>query len=110
MSSSSTALRRRVTHLESRAAQEAAFPEVPPLPLRDPADVVGLLAEQAEAVRRDPHADPLDPARTLTLIGGMALRAMDAAEGRARLEALERALKARADQQRAAEKAKRQRR
>ncbi len=106
----STALRRRVVSLEARAAQEAAFPKVPPLALRDPADVVGLLAEQAEAVRRDPFAGPLDRARTLTLIGGMALRAMDAAAGRARLEALERALKARADQQRAAEKAKRQRR
>ncbi len=106
----STALRRRVTHLEARAAAEAAFPTVPARPLQNPADVVGLLAEQAEAVRRDPHADPLDRARTLAVIGGMALRAMDAAEGRARMEALERALKARADQQRAAEKAKRQRR
>ena len=106
----STALRRRIVSLEARAAQEAAFPAVPPRPLRAPADVVGLLAEQADAVRNDPHADPLDRARTLAVIGGMALRAMDAAEGRARVEALERALKARADQQRAAEKAKRQRR
>ena len=105
----STALRRRVTHLEVRAAQEAAFPRVLARPLRAPADVVGLLGEQAEAVRNDPFADPLDRARTLALIGGLVLRAMDAADGRARLEALERALKARADQQRAAEKAKRQR-
>ena len=106
----STALRRRVVSLEVRAAAEAAFPRVPAMPLRAPADVVGLLAEQAEVVRNDPFADPLDRARTLAVIGGMALRAMDAAEGRARLEALERALKARADQQRAAEKAKKQRR
>ncbi len=108
--SASTALRRRVTHLEVRAAQEAAFPMVPARPLQNPADVVGLLAEQAEAVRQDPHADPLDRARTLAVIGGLALRAMDAAAGQARLEALERALKARADQQRAAEKAKRHQR
>ena len=108
--STSTALRRRVTHLEDSAAQEAAFPTVPARPLQAPADVVGLLSEQAETVRRDPHADPLDRARTRALIGGLALRAMDAADGRARLEALERALKARADQQRAADKAKRQRR
>ena len=106
----STALRRRVVSLEVRAAAEAAFPKVPRLALRGPADVVGLLAEQADAVRNDPHADPMDRARTLTSIGGMALRAMDAAEGRARLEALERALKVRAEQQRAAEKAKKQRR
>ena len=103
-----TALRRRVASLEVRAAAEAAFPMVAPRPLQDPADVVGLLAEQAEAVRQAPHADPLDRARTLAVIGGLALRAMDAAAGRARLEALERALKARADQQRAAEKLKRQ--
>ena len=106
----STALRRRIVSLEVRAAQVATFRPVPSLPLRDPADVVGLLAEQAEAVRQDPHADPLDRARTLAVIGGLALRAMDAAAGRARVEALERALKARADQQRAAEKAKKQRR
>ena len=106
----STALRRRVVSLEVRAAREAAFPRVAPRPLQDPADVVGLLAEQAEAVRNDPFADPLDRARTLALIGGLALRAMDAADGRARLEAMERALKARADQQRAAERAKRQQR
>ncbi len=105
---SMTALGGRVTRLEARAAAEAAFPAVPPLPLKVPGDVVGLLAEQADAVRRDPHADPLDRARTLALLGGMALRAMDAADGRARLEALERALKARAEQQRAADKAKRQ--
>ena len=106
----STALRRRVVSLEARAAHEAGLPAVPPRPLQDPADVVGLLAEQAEAVRQAPHADPPDRARTLAVIGGMALRAMDAAAGRARLDALERALKARADQQRAAERAKRQRR
>ncbi len=105
---SSTALRRRVGHLERHVAREAGFPAVPPLPLKVPSDVVGLLAEQADAVRRDPHANPLDRARTLALLGGMALRAMDAADGRARLEALERALKARAEQQRAADKAKRQ--
>ncbi|MDB5297927.1 MAG: hypothetical protein JWO31_3910 [Phycisphaerales bacterium] len=94
-------LARRITQLERRTAAEAAFPPVPPLPLRDPADVVDLLAEQAEAVRQDPHAGSLDRARTLAVVASLALRAMDAATGRARVEALERALKARADQQRA---------
>jgi hypothetical protein len=94
-------LKRRVRQLEHRAAAEAAFAPPPPLPLRDPADVVDLLAEQAEAVRRDPHADPLDRARTLGFVAALALRAMEAAEGRARLEALERALKLRTDERRA---------
>jgi hypothetical protein len=96
-----TALKRRVASLEVRAAAEDAFVTPAPLPLRHPADVVDLLAEQAEAVRRDPHADPLDRARTLGFVGVLALRAMEAAEGRARLEALERALKLRTDERRA---------
>ena len=103
-------LARRIAQLERRSAAEASFPPVAPLPLRDPADVVDLLAEQAEAVRQDPHAGPLDRARTLAVVAGLALRAMDAATGRARVEALERALKARADQQRAADRLKKQRR
>jgi hypothetical protein len=94
-------LKRRVRLLEHRATVEAAFAAPAPLPLRSPADVVDLLAEQAEAVRRDPHTDPLDRARTLGFVAALALRAMEAAEGRARLEALERALKLRTDQHRA---------
>ena len=101
-------LLRRIEKLEARAAAEAANPSVPALPLREPADVVLLLAEQAEAVRRDPHASPAERAKALSLVAALALRAMDAAGGRARVEALERALKARADQQRAAERRKRQ--
>jgi hypothetical protein len=95
-----TTLKRRVASLELRAAAEDGFVPPAPLPLRDPADVVDLLAERAEAVRRDPHADSLDRARTLGFVGALALRAMDAAEGRARLEALERALKLRTDERR----------
>ena len=97
-------LNRRVASLEALAAAEDAFAAPPPRPLACPADVVDLLAEQAEAVRRDPHADPLDRARTLGFVGALALRAMEAAEGRARLEALERALKLRTDQHKAESK------
>ena len=100
-------LNRRVASLEARAAAADAYDAPPPRPLACPADVVDLLAEQAEAVRNDPYADPLDRARTLTLLSGLALRAMDAAGGAARVEALERALKVRADQQREAERRKR---
>ena len=97
-------LKQRVASLEARASAEDAYPTPPPRPLGCPADVVELLAEQAEAVRRDPHADPLDRARTLGFVGALALRAMDAAEGRARLEALERALKLRTDERKAESK------
>lgn len=94
-------LKRRIDHLEVRAASAAARPPHTPMPLARPADVVALLAEQADAVRADPAADPLDRARTLGFVAAQALKAMDAAEGRARLESLERALKLRADHQRA---------
>src|SRR5688500_5204112 len=101
-------LKRRINLLEVRALV-AAPPSLPPRPpLRQPKDVVELLAEQVEAVRQDPTAEPLDRARTLALVGALALRAMEAADGRARVESLERALKARAEQQRAAEKQKRE--
>ena len=98
---------RHYDQLERRAAAEAACPVVAPLPLRQPADVVALLAEQAEAVRRDPHVPPAERAKVLTAVAGLALRAMDAAGGAARVEALERALKLRAEQQREAERRKR---
>ncbi|HEX8913563.1 MAG TPA: hypothetical protein VF796_14485 [Humisphaera sp.] len=102
-------LAKRIDQLERRAAAEAVCPAVPPLPLRQPADVVALLAEQAEAVRRDPRVPPAERAKVLALVAGLALRAMDAAGGAARVEALERALKVRADQQRAAERRQGQR-
>ena len=51
--------------------------------------------------------NPPDAAVLEVTFGGLALRAMDAAGGAARVEALERALKVRADQHREAERRKR---
>lgn len=100
-------MHKRVRDLETQAARRATA--LPPRPLlQAPVDVVSLLAEQAEAVRQVADADPLDRARTLSVIAGLALRAMEAAHGAARVEALERALKAREAQEREAERAKRQ--
>jgi hypothetical protein len=107
--SGSNSLRRRITLLEVRAPQ-AALSRLPPRPLDRPQDVVELLAEQAEAVRQDVFADPLDRARTLALVAGLALRAMEAAGTRARLEAVERVLKLRRQEQRADATAAKQRR
>ena len=88
---------RRVQDLEERAAALRRL--APPLPLDAPADVLGLIEEQVNAVRADPYADPAERARTLGLLAGLSLRAMDSRDVTARLEAVERVLKLRKDEQ-----------
>ena len=91
-------LSRRVKHLEQRADQIVHVQAVPvphAVELDTPADVLQLLAEQANAVRAQAWADPLEKARTLGLLTGLALRAMEARDLDARLEAVERVLKLR---------------
>jgi hypothetical protein len=84
-----------------------AVPVPPRVALDSPADVLAVLAEQANAVRADAEADPLEKARTLGLLAGLALRAMEARDLDARLEAVERVLKLRQADERALEKARR---
>jgi hypothetical protein len=57
--------------------------------------VLAVLAEQINAVRADALADPTEKARTLGFLAGVALRAMEAKDLDARLEAVERVLKLR---------------
>jgi len=59
------------------------------------ADVIDLLAEQVEAVRGDAEAGTLEKARTVGYLAGIALRAIEAGNLAARLEALEAVLKQR---------------
>jgi hypothetical protein len=68
-----------------------------PAVLDSPADVLALLEEQVNQVRADPLADPTERARTLGMLAGLALRAMDSRDLAARLEAVERVLKLRKD-------------
>jgi hypothetical protein len=68
-----------------------------PVPLDHPADVLALLAEQVNMVRADVLADPTERARTLGFLASLALRAMEARDITARLEAVERVLKLRKD-------------
>ena len=91
---------RRIQNLEQRSADSLMrITPVLPVPLDQPADVLAVLAEQANAVRADPFADPAEKARTLGLLAGVALRAMEARDVVARLEAVERVLKLRKDTQ-----------
>ena len=96
---------RRVLNLEARSADPLLAVLVRPVPLDQPADVLAVLAEQVNAVRADPFADPVEKARTLGLLSSIALRAMESRDIAARLEAVERVLKLRKDSQKASLKA-----
>jgi hypothetical protein len=63
--------------------------------LRVAADVVALLEEQVGAVRADTQVGTLERARCIGYLAGVALRAIEAGDLAARLEALESVLKAR---------------
>ena len=91
---------RRVQSLEERAGGRLMrLVPAGPVPLDSPADVLAVIAEQVNAVRADSGADPVEKARTLGLLAGIALRAIESRDVVARLEAVERVLKLRADRQ-----------
>jgi hypothetical protein len=68
-----------------------------PLPfrLKKAADVLALLEEQVGAVRGDGSLTTVERARTVGYLAGIALRAIDAGDLAARLEAVESVLKGR---------------
>jgi hypothetical protein len=103
-------LPRRVERIEARAGEllrVRAVRAAKPIALDMPADVLALIAEQVNAVRADRDADPLDQARTLGFLATVALRTMEARDLSARLEAVERVLKLRRDQERETQKQQR---
>src|SRR5204862_3786292 len=63
--------------------------------LKTAADVVAVLEEQVAAVRDDERAGTLEKARCIASVSNVALRAIEAGEIAARVDAIERALKAR---------------
>jgi hypothetical protein len=78
-------------------------PLVPPeVRLQTARDVLDLFARQVDAVQADPDADVMDRARTVGFLASIALRAIEAGDQAARIEALERALKLRAEDQKKA--------
>ena len=90
---------RRVQSLEQRMVAMKTVMATPTT-LDSPADVLALLEEQVNQVRADPLTDPTERARTLGMLAGLALRAMDSRDVAARLEAVERVLKLRRDTER----------
>ncbi len=85
---------RRVQTLEQRMVAMRTVMATPSV-LDSPADVLSLLEEQVNAVRADPTTELSERARTLGMLAGLALRAMDSRDLQARLEAVERVLKLR---------------
>ena len=80
-------------------AGEYTTPRTTPLPvpfrLKTAADVIGLLEEQISAVRDKPKASTLEQARCIGYLAGISLKAIEAGDFAARLEALEAILKER---------------
>ena len=66
-----------------------------PFRLRTAHDILALLGEQVEAVRNDQKAGTLEKARTIGYLAGISLKAVEAADLSARVESIERAMKAR---------------
>jgi len=68
-----------------------------PLPfrLKTAADVLALLEEQVQAVREDQEVGTLEKARCIGYLAGVTLKAIEAGDLAARLEALESVLKTR---------------
>jgi hypothetical protein len=95
---------RRVRILEERSLALPAPP--PPLPFDSPADVLAVIGEQVNAVRADAYAEPQEKARTLGMLCSVALRCIEAKDLDQRLEAVERVLKLRRNDQADAKKGK----
>jgi hypothetical protein len=66
-----------------------------PFRLRTARDVIDLLQEQVAAVRDAPEAGPLEKARCLAYLAGVALKAIEAGNLAARVEMLEAVLRQR---------------
>ena len=82
----------RLDRIDRRAS---ARPPGPPVSLDSPAAVLALLETAAGAALTDREAEPLERARTLAALASVALKALEARDLAARVEALERVLKQR---------------
>ena len=82
-----------------RTGDECTTPCTSPLPLefrlRKASDVLDLLEEQVDAVVKDTNSTTLEKARCIGFLCGITLRAIEAGDVAARLEAVEAVLKAR---------------
>lgn len=86
----------RLEHSVSENGRKASVSTVSPsFRLRSAGDIVGLLEQQIIAVGADADAGTLEKARVIANLAGVGLKAIEAGNLAARLEALEAALKQR---------------
>jgi hypothetical protein len=86
---------RRVESIVQDAESARAKP--PARQLQTVQDVIDLLEEQVEAVRAAPWTGPLDKARAIAYLAGVARKTIEAGVLAARIEMLETVLKQRKD-------------
>jgi hypothetical protein len=91
--------KRRLRRIESILHNGASLhAQPPPRRLQTMQDVIDLLQEQVEQVRASPWADPLDKARTIAYLAGVARKAIETGVVAARIEMLETVLSKRKEQ------------
>jgi hypothetical protein len=89
-------IKQRLRRIESVLNRcDRSEPAPPPRRLQSVQDVLDLLEEQVEAVRAAPWTGPLDRARTIAYLAGVARKAIEAGVLAARTEMLETVLKQR---------------
>ncbi len=88
-------IRRMEVFLNRLASVRRGRTSVPPRRLQTAADVIDLLHEQVEAIRRESWAETLDKARAIGYLAVIARKAIETGTLAARLEMLEAILKQR---------------
>jgi hypothetical protein len=89
-------LKQRLRRVESILySGEPTHAKPPPRRLQTVQDVIDLLEEQVEAVRAAPWTGPLDKARAIAYLAGVARKTIEANVLAARIEILETVLKLR---------------
>ena len=85
----------RLDRRDRRLLLAAPPPAPTPLRLTSVADVLALVEVAVQETQADAVATPIERARTLGALAGVALKALEARDLEARVEALERVLKLR---------------
>ena len=94
-------IKQRIRRIESFLDQcdSTARTKPPPRRLQTVQDVIDLLEEQVEAVRAAPWTGPLDKARAIAYLAGVARKTIEAGILSARIEMLETVLNQRKEQE-----------